>query len=61
MVERLGREAVVLRQALRGVARVGEDRAALAEHLGVELDQPVAQADVRFDVVKSLYSVPQSS
>ena len=52
MVERLGRQAVELRQPLRGVARVGEDRPALAEHLGVELDQAVAQPDVRLDVAE---------
>ena len=52
MVERLGRQAVELGQPLRGVARVREDRPALAEHLGVELDQAVPEPHVRLDVAE---------
>jgi hypothetical protein len=48
MVQRLCRHAVEPLQPARGVLRVGKHPAAFAEHLRVELDQPLAQADVGF-------------
>src|SRR6185312_1113384 len=46
MVERLRPQSVVSRDPFRGVARVAEDRAGLAERLRVELDEPIAQPHV---------------
>ena len=50
MVERLGDQAVVLRQPRRGVARVAEQPLRFGQHLGVQPDQPIAQPDVGFGV-----------
>ena len=61
MIQRLGVEAVELPEPARGVARVGVDAAALAEHRRVELEQARAKPDVALEWSKSLNSVPHSS
>jgi hypothetical protein len=52
MVERLRRDAVETAQPVGRVLRVGKDVAAFAEHLGIELDQPLAQPDIGFVVLE---------
>src|SRR5687768_3205962 len=46
MVQRFGRQSVVLRQAIRRVLRIREQAAAFAEHFRVEVDERLPQADV---------------
>ena len=46
MVQRFGREPVVLGEAIRGVRRVGKHPAALAQHLRVEVDQRSPQPHI---------------
>ena len=50
MIQGLCREAVELGQPVGGVARVGEQTPALAEHLPIETHQRLAQSDVRLGV-----------
>ena len=52
MIQRLGVQAIVAGQAAGGVAGVGEQAPALAEHLAIERDQPIAQPDVALDMLE---------
>jgi hypothetical protein len=46
MVQRFGRQSVVLRKTIRRVLRVREPSAAFAEHFCIEIDERLPQADI---------------
>ena len=46
MIQRLGGQTVVFRDAIGGISGVGKQAPALAEHLRVEPYQTIAKADV---------------
>ena len=52
MIQRLGGQAIEFRNPVRGVPGIGEQTPALAQHVGVEPDQPLAQADILFVVAE---------
>ena len=52
MIQRLGVQAIVAGEPVGGVLRVGEEPPALAQHLAIERDQPIAEPDVALDVVE---------